>query len=105
VTYYYENSYSFGRLTINATHVLLKAGDATKVYDGSALTCESYELLEGMLAEGHVIAKCEFSGMQTEIGRSENLILSVTIRDAEGKDVTSNYAIELQAGKLVVTMR
>jgi hypothetical protein len=41
-------------------------------------------------------------GSQTRVGRSENLITDVVIRNAEGEDVTRNYAIETVAGYLKV---
>ena len=42
-------------------------------------------------------------GSQTRIGRSENLITDVIIRNERGEDVTRNYAIETVAGTLKVT--
>jgi hypothetical protein len=42
-------------------------------------------------------------GSQTRVGRSENLITEIVIRDKYGNDVTKCYAIETVAGVLKVT--
>jgi hypothetical protein len=46
---------------------------------------------------------CEMNGEQTNIGRSANEIVDFQIRDAEGKDVTDKYKVNIVAGTLRVT--
>ena len=55
--------------------------------------------------EGHTVSAFTVDGSQTEIGRSENCITYVTISDADGKDVTKNYTVLFENGKLKVTYR
>ena len=43
------------------------------------------------------------TGSQTEIGRSENTISSISIVDSKGKNVLSNYKITYKNGTLRVT--
>ena len=93
---------TYGDANIQPLDISIKAGDATKAYDGTPLTSSEYELIGGALLDGHRIETCMFRGSQTEIGRSDNIITSVLIVDANGENVTSNYAIELLVGRLKV---
>lgn len=92
-----------GEMNIQHAPLSVKAGDASKIYDGTALTNDTYTVESGSLIEGHSIAECVISGSQTEVGRSDNTIESIKIVDEDGNDVTSNYQIELLTGKLKVT--
>ena len=94
-----------GSLKITPLEITVKAADAQKVYDGTPLTADEYEIVDGLLANGHTIGFCEISGEQTAIGRSDNVITYITIFDADGKDMTSNYLINLLTGKLKVTIK
>ena len=78
----------------------IKSASATKLYDGTPLTCERYEVSKGNLKEGHTI-KVMFVGTRTQEGTSDN-VFSVVITDAEGKNVTSSYQIIKTYGQLVV---
>ena len=93
----------YGTATITPAPLTLQAGDATKVYDGTPLTCLDYWIIEGNLMPGDSIAEAITQGSQTEIGRSENMIYMVLILDADGNDVSANYAIKFIPGKLKVT--
>jgi hypothetical protein len=79
----------------------IKAADAEKVFDGEALTTDAYELI-GELAPGDTIESVTVEGSQTRVGRSENLITGVVIRNSDGEDVTLCYAIETLPGTLRV---
>lgn len=97
----YKINYEWGELRVNAKEITITAANASKVYDGTALIADGYEV-EGELLEGHVIAEVEIEGEQTEIGKSDNRIKKVVILDENGEDVTKNYAIKCVNGKLVV---
>lgn len=104
VTDLYYINYNFGKLVVKPLEITLKAGDAQKVYDGTELICHEYSITEGTLADGHTVGDdIVFTGSQTIIGRSENEITYVAIYDANGNNVTKNYSITLEAGKLRVT--
>lgn len=103
VTDHYYIKRSYGTLNIYAREITVKAGDLTKKYDGTPLECNEFEIISGYLADGHMISECVVVGSQTEIGRADNVISSISIVDAEGNDVTANYAINFVVGKLRVT--
>ena len=105
VTDYYQINRNYGILTISAVEMSVKADDASKVYDGTPLTCNGFTITAGNLLSGHRIRTYTFSGTQTDIGRSDNILTSIEIVNSEGKNVTANYAIELLPGKLRVTAR
>ena len=94
-----------GILDIMPRQLVIQAGDAQKVYDGKPLICDELSILEGTLVEGHQIADYTINGMQTQIGRSDNVITQIIICDKQGNDVTANYQIVLYPGTLRVTMQ
>ena len=95
-----------GDLTINPRPVKIAAKSATKVYDGTPLTAHDYTVLtptetlnEGFLGtEGLHNIVC--SGSQTEVGSSDNTIVSYDWND---NTLAENYAISVEKGKLEVT--
>lgn len=99
--YYIEKKY--GQAIINPVFITVKAGDATKVYDGSPLICNEYSIIEGYLVDGDKIGYCLVQGTQTEIGRSDNRIAYLTIINQNEEVVTSNYTVVTKSGKLKVT--
>ena len=92
----------YGALTVTPATLTLKAADAEKVYDGTPLTASAIEMIGGGLAEGDTIEAYTVVGSRTRIGRSDNVITDVTIRNADGDDVTRNYMIETIVGTLRV---
>ena len=90
-------------MTVSAASLTVKAGSATKKYDSTELTCDTYEIVSGALVGSDKILICETEGSQTKIGRSENIISNMVIVDENGNDVTGNYHIEFEAGTLRVT--
>ena len=103
VTDFYYLDKKYGSVNILPVGITIKAGDAQKVYDGTPLTCSDVIIESGTLIKGHSLGFCQTTGSQTELGRSDNIITYVSIYDAEGNDVTSNYEINLKTGKLRVT--
>ena len=67
------------------------------------MTCDDFSIIDGMLADGHTITSWDITGSQTAIGRSDNIISNIVIKDGNGNDVTSNYYIVMKPGKLKVT--
>ncbi len=89
------------QVTANAGPVTLTAVSAEKVYDGTPLTAEGVTA-EGLPAGFTVTAAV--SGSRTDAGSSENRIISYTILDSEGSDVTGNFTgITAVSGTLKVT--
>jgi transglutaminase-like putative cysteine protease len=83
--------------------LVFRSNSAQMLYDGSPLSDDGYELLSGQLKAGHT-AKVEVTGLQNGVGKSENRIY-VTILDALGADVTSDYNVVLEYGILEITPR
>ena len=102
----YEITKEEGKLTItqNTTELKVIAKSETKVYDGKPLTNDGYTL-EGTLPEGHY-EEVVVTGTITNVGTVDNVITSVIIRNADGKDVTSQFkSITTEDGTLEVTKR
>ena len=95
-----------GDLNITPRPVTIAAKSAKKVYDGTPLTAHDYTVLtptetlnEGFLGtEGLHNIVC--SGSQTEVGSSDNTIVSYDWND---NTLAENYAIAFEKGKLEVT--
>ncbi len=80
--------------------VALTSASASKTYDGTALTADSFTS-EG-LPSGFTVS-ATVSGSQTDAGSSDNTIDSYTIYDADGNDVTDQFPeVTLQSGTLTV---
>ena len=80
--------------------VTLTSASASKTYDGTALTSDSFTS-EG-LPSGFTVS-ATVSGSQTDAGSSDNTITSYTIYDADGNDVTDQFPdVTLQSGTLTV---
>ena len=103
VTDHYYIVRNRGSVEITHAEITLKAGDAEKQYDGSALTCNEIEVVSGELVSGQEISFYVVTGSQTAVGRSENSIEYVSISDKDGNDVTKNYTIKYENGRLKVT--
>ena len=106
----YTISYSNGTLTVIPRPITIKTGDATKVYDGAPLTCNSYKDVaedgDRGLVDGHKVTYVAVNGTRTEVGVSDNTVdleKQPIIVDEKGKPVTENYAIDYVDGTLTVT--
>ena len=103
VTSNYNVIPKLGKLTIHKRQIKYKTEGGEKVYDGGALTNGEYSLVNGTIADGQT-PQVTATGTQTLAGNSENT-LDVKILDGNGDDVTENYDITYELGKLTVTKR
>ena len=88
-----------GNLTIEKRKVTLASANASKVYDGEALTAQTVTVTAGDgFAEGEG-ATYKVTGSQTKVGTSENTFTY----NLNGNTKPENYDIELVYGKLEVT--
>ena len=104
-----------GTLTVAKRPVVITADDASKVYDGTALTCDTVtaSAVEGNddsgLVSTHKITAVTMTkdSTITDAGTQANTIESVTIMNKNGasgsRDITANYEITFEAGTLTVT--
>ncbi len=103
VTSQYVLNVEEGTLRVDPKQITIKTGAASKVYDGTPLVNGNWEIISGSLLPGHKIeAHC--IGSITEAGEAENEA-SVNIFDSYGIDVTKQYRINMNLGKLTVTRR
>ncbi len=104
-TAYYNVTIKEGTLEVTGVKVIeisIKATSAKKVYDGTELTANSYDVISGALESGDTL-EVEYSGSITNAGIVANKIVKVTAKDANGKDVTAKYKISTQDGTLEIT--
>lgn len=104
-TAYYNVTIKEGTLEVTGVKVIeisIKATSAKKVYDGTELTANSYDVISGALESGDTL-EVEYSGSITNAGTTANKIVKVTAKDANGKDVTAKYKISTQDGTLEIT--
>ncbi|MBR2591337.1 MAG: MucBP domain-containing protein, partial [Oscillospiraceae bacterium] len=101
VTASYEISYANGTLEVTKKAVTITADSDTKVYDGTALTKDSYTNTD--LAEGDSIESVTVTGSQKTVGSSSNIPSAAKIVNADGETVTGSYEITYVNGNLEVT--
>lgn len=83
--------------------VTIEATNQSKTFDNNPLVADSScELVDSTLVDGHTISSCTSTGSRTNSGISDKVLESVVITDSNGIDVSSNYAIDKQNGKLEV---
>ena len=89
-----------GELQVTPMPLTVTAGSDSKVYDGTALTKNSYTSTDP--AAGDTLASVTVTGSQTNAGSSENIASGAKLVRGD-RDVTANYAIEYLPGTLTVT--
>ena len=89
-----------GKLQVTPMPLTVTAGSDSKVYDGTALTKNSYTSTDP--AAGDTLASVTVTGSQTDAGSSENTASNAKLMRGD-RDVTANYAIEYLPGTLTVT--
>ena len=92
----------FGSLQVSVKYIEITAGSAEKTFDGKALVCNEIDYNPADLASGEYIKEFETEGSQKSIGSSANVLRSVTIVNADGKNTTGNYEIKIKDGLLTV---
>ena len=89
-----------GKLQVTPMPLTVTAGSDSKVYDGTALTKNSYTSTDP--AAGDTLASVTVTGSQTNVGSSDNVARAAKLVRGD-RDVTANYAIEYLPGTLTVT--
>ena len=110
VTYLYDIESTWGDLVITQRPITFCTDSATFVWDGQGHKQETYTIKEESdlsaygIVEGHT---CEvvINGIQIDVGKSNNTVSSCLIYDAQGNDVTGNYAKTMELGVLTVNKR
>ena len=102
----YYSGEDYDVLTVNPRRFEITTDSATKQYDGKPLTCHSFFISRGYIAEGHTVVINNFIGSQTlKDGESPNNFVTGgdsyrrgseetwQVFDSEGNDVTYNYEL------------
>ena len=89
-----------GTLSITPIEIELTAGSGEKVYDGKALTKNTYSVTNGAFVSGEGVATATIVGSQLNVGESDNVIEEYVLTAAT---LPENYSITLKPGKLIVT--
>ena len=96
--------YGSKTFTINKKALTITADSETKVYDGTALTKNTYANLSTALADGDAITSVTVTGSQTVVGSSDNVPSAAVIKKGD-EDRTANYEITYVKGTLTVTKK
>ncbi len=95
VTYVDNNA----MLTIEQRELAVTTDDATRSYNGSPLTADcTYD--ESKLVPGHTLS-IENQARIVDVGSTPNT-MNIVISDADGKNVSANYNVDLTLGTLTV---
>lgn len=95
-----------GKLEVVKRKITLTADSATKVYDGTPLTKDSYTLTAGVIPNTHSITNIDIIGTITDVGSEPNIIDETFIVIMLGsRNVTDCYEITLEDGTLTVNKR
>lgn len=98
----YDISKTEGTLTVteNENAIVINAGNASKTYDGTPLKAAA----EVTAPEGYTV-EAVTDGAITNVGTAVNKVVSWTIINEDGEDVTDQFKPVINEGELVVTKR
>ena len=100
----YKIKTAWGTVFIEKRVITLTAGSASKDYDGTPLTCDTYVLTDGSLATGDHITIVTFeedSVVEDRYAVAENIISSVTIMRGQ-TNVSDCYHVKKINGTLII---
>ena len=96
----YNITYTNGTLEVTQKALTITAESDTKVYDGTALTKNTY--INTALATGDAIESVTVTGSQTVVGSSDNVPSAAVIKNGSGENVTASYDITYANGTLTI---
>ena len=99
----YDITYANGTLKVTQRELTITADSAQKVYDGTALTKETYTA-KG-LAEGDSVQSVTVTGSRVDAGKSDNTASEAKIVNSSGDDISDCYDISYTNGSLEVTRK
>lgn len=100
VTAFYTITIHSGTLTVHPRPLTISTGSACRVYNDKELTENSWEFVSGEILDGHRL-QVKVTGSCRAVGSALNTA-TVQLFDRENEDVTENYAITIQYGKLEI---
>lgn len=99
----YTLNYVYGTLTVLARTIEIQTSNAEKVYEGTPLQNQAYEITSGSLANHHTLQILQSTSI-LDVGQIDN-VLNITMLDSNSEDVTENYTIIQTYGQLSITPR
>ena len=90
-----------GKLEVTKRKIKLKVDDVKAIYNGEAVTPNSFSIVEGELLSGHSIQPI-FKTQISDITSSTKSEMEAKIYNYVGKEVSDNYSIECLNGSIVV---
>ena len=104
VSYNYDISVEEGTLEVLPRPITITSGTASKIYDGTELTCKEYEVTStNNVLDSHSLV-VEVTGSRTEPGENKNSVSSVTVLDESKLDISYNYEVTIILGTLTVKL-
>ena len=92
-----------GKLTITPLKVTVTGESKTVKYTGSLQKLETYTVAPALLPTGHTLSGLSYLAQGTTVGNYEGAFTGTAkIKDASGTDVTANYEIKTETGKLTI---
>ena len=98
---YLPNDPSYLPLRVDPRPILIASASASKIYDGTPLSNSEVTVAVGSLVSGDSVVATTHPGID-QVGSALNMILSATIYNKDGIDVTENYAIDVREGTLTI---
>ncbi|MBQ7344809.1 MAG: hypothetical protein IJW45_01945 [Oscillospiraceae bacterium] len=99
----YDIQYRFGTLEVQPIPLYISTGSAQKIYDGTELSCTEWTLTKGDLEPGATIQPRDHT-TALRVGTVDNII-TFSVVDAGGTDVTFRYSFVCDNGTLSVQPR
>ncbi len=102
---------AYGTLTVTKRHVTVQTGDASRKYDGTPLTCTTYQMKYGTSIAPEqrleLIKSAAFTNYyDTNNGVAKNNVwIEYYVYDAENNDVTQYYEFSFENGMLTILQR
>ena len=98
----YDITYIYGTLTVTKRPITITSADASKIYDGQALTNSNWKVTSTTKPVSTHTVSVAVTGTITDPGQKDNAISEVIIYDRSHNKVTHNYEIKTVEGLLTV---
>lgn len=96
----YNITYQYGTLEVKQRAITLASDSANKTYDKTPLSSDNCWIQNGSLISGHeLIVETVSEAVETGTVANE---MKATVINADGKDVTKNYAFNYETGLLTI---
>ena len=102
VAEYYAVNYVYGKLTVNKRPVAITTGSVQTIYNGEAISNDSYTV-DGLVSGHTAVADGEWLSFK-DIGSNLNT-MNFQIKDSDGADMTENYDLQITEGWIHISPR